>query len=86
MKTTYAGASMKRAIPPQRLAARRFKCDHCKGELHWHEMAFLRERCALPQEPTLHVHEACVEAFIAENGPSWRKIPRDSREAGWFVY
>jgi hypothetical protein len=61
-------------------------CEHCGRKIASRDIFLLRDSCALPEEPTFHVHGSCVESFIEAHPGRWNKIPRDSFDAGWLLY
>ena len=61
-------------------------CNCCDQSISTGDIIHLRDHCALPEEPTFHVHEYCLETFIEEHPGCWRKIAPDSVEAGWLLY
>lgn len=63
----------------------KYPCNHCGDVIPWTDLILLRDRFALPEEPTFHVHESCADRFIATHEGNWEKIARDSVEAGWLL-
>lgn len=59
-------------------------CEYCEQHINQTELQLLRERCALPEEACVHVHETCVDLFLGVHPGHWRIIAKDSFEAGWF--
>ena len=66
--------------------ARALVCAGCGQKISINEQIHLRDSCALPEEPTYHVHENCADNFIASHPGCWNQIAPDSIEAGWLLY
>lgn len=64
--------------------SRVLRCAHCNRIIKTDELVHLRDSCALPEEPTHHVHRSCAGTFIEERPGRWETIDRDSIDAGWF--
>ena len=62
-----------------------FTCDHCQNQIPESEVVLMRESCALPEEPTYHVHERCADRFPEKRTGKWKQITRQSMDAGWLI-
>lgn len=78
---TYPHASY---VPPD-VPSREFVCDHCHKGVHWHALVLMRDRFALPDEPTYFLHENCIRDFTRGETANWVRIPKNSPEAGWLL-
>jgi hypothetical protein len=60
-------------------------CDVCQEPIDEDEAVLMRAACALPEEPTFHVHPGCVDAFAQLHAGEWTVIGGHSQEAGWLM-
>ncbi len=77
---------MKTIINKTESPVRQYLCDQCNEGILWSDLVLIREKCALPEEQTYHVHKACIDPFLKNREGCWSEIARDSKDAGWLLF
>ena len=62
-----------------------FICDFCHEKILLSDLVILRDHCALPEEPTYHLHAKCLPLLYETADAKWDTFDLHSKEAGWLM-